>query len=88
MSSDQDIPTTIRFRASQRVPDEVQQALEELAIAIADAETDDVEGFRFDLKGSSIALPRGSFGSRPADSLCIGFTMHENGGTSCLVEWH
>lgn len=83
-----DAANTLRFQPPGPSHEGVLAALERLAIAIAEADidTDEVEGFQFDMKGP-INLGGGVLGRRPAESLCIGFTDHGNGGTSCLVEW-
>lgn len=81
-------PHAIRFRLPSPSHEGVLSALEQLAIAIAEAdtETDEVEGFQFDMKGP-ISFGGGAVGQRPNDSLCIGYTYYGKGRSSCLVEW-
>lgn len=86
MSEDQHLPTTIRFRAPGKLQPGVQQALEELARAIAAAETDDVEGFELN-RDLTVPFRNESLTTQPDQSFCIGFTSHGPGKTSCLVDW-
>lgn len=77
---------TIRFRAPGSSHTDVHRALEKLAIAIAEADTDDVEGFQFDMTGP-ISISGGKIGQRPSESFCIGYKIHPGDKTSCIVEW-
>lgn len=94
MSADADEPTTIRFRSPGPSHSGVHAALEGLANAIANAETDDtheVEGFQFDMTGA-ITLPGPRLNTPEGNPFCIRLVIHtgpdgKQTGSSCLVDW-
>lgn len=94
MSADADDPTTIRFRSPGPSHRGVHAALETLANAIANAETDEsdeVEGFQFDMKGA-ISLPGPRLDTPEGNPFCIRLVIHtgpdgKESGSSCLVKW-
>jgi len=80
----------IRFSVRDEIPAPVKEALEELAVALAGEEIDEVQGFAQRPSGPTISF--GGLGtagklSTTETSFCLGFTVSDGGGSSCTIDW-
>ena len=79
----------IRFELSDSMPPSVRTALEDLAAAVTEAQTDDdVSGFRFSAPRTPIGgIPTPKLPGPADDNFCLQFSIDSDGNESCTVMW-